>query len=711
MLERRLAVATIVAASVLVLQGVLHAAYSTAARAQDQGIGATQSAPQPDVVIRISPSSRPSPGSGQVHGTKTGQTIHVGLRSLAAALDRVGELRRQSSRDLAIVVELGRGIHRLERPVIIGAGQSGSVSRPLVIRGQRDGSTIIRGSVELIRLPALPAAVQRRLPATARDHVLAYRLPPGLPPNAAIDRERFHPELAAPLAFEVFDEAGALWPARWPNEGWARVTAVLDDRRFTLKAPRLAAWRGEPELWAAGTWAWEWSYESQRVGRVDATAGTLALATAPHYALKPNARFFVYHALAELDAPGEWYREATNNTLLLWPRANERRAAATEVSVCDSAFVLSGASHVRIEHLTIERFRGDAVRVEGGRNVVITQSAIRWAAGRGAAFIRASSSGVQHSSIADTGEGGVLLDGGDRASLAPGRLFVSDSRIERFSRLGRTSKPAIRIDGVGNTASGNLIRGSPHIAIMFQGNDHVIERNEITDVATDSSDASAIYTGRDWTARGTVIRGNFLHDLRPGAGFETKGIYLDDMASGIKVLENLFVRVDQPVFIGGGRDNVVEANVFIASPPAIHIDSRGLNWAKDAILDPRSDLRRHLEAMPYLSAVWRVRYPMLPGVLLDEPGMAKRNVARRNLIIGSEPYRLVEGADRAAQSIGQDHVIDPAPASVLTAVTARSVADSLRSELQLYGLTALALETMDRSSLLPPLRLNGAGKF
>ena len=55
------------------------------------------------------------------------------------------------------------------------------------------------------------------------------------------------------------------------------------------------------------------------------------------------------------------------------------------------------------------------------------------------------------------------------------------------------------------------------MAIVFGGNEHLIEFNEIHDVCHESNDAGAIYGGRDWTMRGTVIRYNYFHDI---SGFE-----------------------------------------------------------------------------------------------------------------------------------------------------------------------------------------------
>lgn len=50
----------------------------------------------------------------------------------------------------------------------------------------------------------------------------------------------------------------------------------------------------------------------------------------------------------------------------------------------------------------------------------------------------------------------------------------------------------------------NLFRSSYHVAILYGGNDHVIELNEFHHVVTITYDSGAIYAGRDLTSRGTV---------------------------------------------------------------------------------------------------------------------------------------------------------------------------------------------------------------
>ena len=127
----------------------------------------------------------------------------------------------------------------------------------------------------------------------------------------------------------------------------------------------------------------------------------------------------------------------------------------------------------------------------------------------------------------------------------------------------------VSLNGVGNRATHNLIDNAPHQAIAFGGNDHRIEFNEIHSVCHESNDAGAIYAGRDWTMRGTVIRHNYLHDITGFEGRGCVGVYLDDMFCGTEISGNLFVRVTRAAFIGGGRDCTIANNVFVDCQPGL----------------------------------------------------------------------------------------------------------------------------------------------
>lgn len=574
------------------------------------------------------------------------------VATLADALALAASLRAEDAGRL-ITIELAAAVFRLHEPVIVGAAAGGTPTAPLVIRGAPGGGTVLTGSVMLQPLDIhLPEDIASRLPAAARGHVRLYGLPAealASPSATPLSLLRNRPARAG---LEVFDTSGPLWPARWPNEGWAAVDASVAPPGapgFTLREGHPGLWSREPDLAAEGFWRFDWLFEAVPIRAVDPAGGQLTFGTPPdETVVKPGARVRIVHALSELDTPGEWWRDRAAGLLVAWPRDG---ADTLEVAVADGLLRVEGAAHVRFEDLRLEHARGDALTVHDSQDIVVRHSTIAAVGGRGAFFDHAADGGLEDCTIAGTGGVGVRMVGGDRATLRPSGLFVRRSRISGYGRLILTQQAGVEIDGVGVAVEGNLFSDAGQSGIWIRGNDHRVVGNELTGLLAGVTDSGAIYAGRDWTARGTLIAHNFLHDIRADKGFEDKGVYLDDEASGFAVEDNLFVRVDQPVFIGGGQDNRVSGNLFVASGPAMHIDSRGETWAGAAIRDPASDLRLAYAAMPVASPLWRQRYPGLAAILADEPAVGKNNQLVGNTVALGEPFDFSDGGHADRQHI------------------------------------------------------------
>ena len=214
----------------------------------------------------------------------------------------------------------------------------------------------------------------------------------------------------------------------------------------------------------------------------------------------------------------------------------------------------------------------------------------------------------------------------------------------------------------------NTIYNGPHSAIIFAGNNHLISDNEIYDVVTETADSGAIYAGRDWTTRGTVIQDNFIHDLgNPLQPQATMGIYLDDEICGIVIRRNVFSHVNNAVFIGGGRDNQVYDNLFANLSPAIYIDSRGLSWQNALVLDPNGVFQLELAAVNYTQPPYSTRYPTLPAILTNSPGAPLGNLLSQNIVIngtataidaGAQPYITIESMFGSANVIFAKSMVD-----------------------------------------------------
>ena len=104
--------------------------------------------------------------------------------------------------------------------------------------------------------------------------------------------------------------------------------------------------------------------------------------------------------------------------------------------------------------------------------------------------------------IYNVGAGGISLGGGDRASLTPAGNYVENCRIHDYNRIEKSYRPGIWMDGVGNRISKCDIYDAPSMAILFHGNNHVIELCDITNVCSEVDDQGAVYYGRDPSEQG-----------------------------------------------------------------------------------------------------------------------------------------------------------------------------------------------------------------
>lgn len=593
-------------------------------------------------------------------------------------------------------IELAPGVYRLAEPLKISEhpswkGTSIVISGPSKADATIDGGRIVQGF-----LAVEDSATLARLAPQARGHVVVASLDDsGITDFGSFHRHGFGlPQTPAPL--ELFFRGEPMTLARWPESGFASITSVTDGesgRRFTVAGADLAAWQDEPDIQAMGYWARDWADTTLHVEAIDPVSGQITLESpSPQFGIKAGQRVFFENLLSELSRPGEWYLDRATGRLYFWPPA-PLRDGDVEVSMADGLISITSVSDLRISGLNFVNSRGSALDMRGVQRVSVEHSTIRNVGGR-AAIIAGRDSGLSDVHIENTGEGGVALYGGDRATLQPGNLFVRNCVIRNYARRSHAYKPAISIDGVGNQAVGNHISEGPHAAIIFDGNDHLIAHNEIDHVATETDDTGAIYTGRDWTARGTVIEDNFLHDIGSAAKPQaTMGVYLDDQASGITIRGNVFSRVNQAVFIGGGRDNLVENNLFANCSPAMYIDSRGLSWQKGLATSPNGVLRSqlamlHVDQPPYLT-----RYPTLASLLSDAPGAPKGVVVASNVVIGGKPLSIDAGAQRYVQVdglFGESDVVFAKPMPDAARVSLKDFQLSLASSALARGFKAPA---------------------
>lgn len=610
---------------------------------------------------------------GQTHAdlwvSPAGAAGNIGTRekplaSLEAARDATRRLKASGQLPpQGFTIWLQAGDYPRTNALELTAADSGTAAAPITWRAEEGKVVRLLGGQRLAGFqPVTDQDIVRRLAATARGQVLQIDLRKLGVTDFGDMQSRGFGRPVATAHCELFFAGKPMTLARWPNDGeFARIagfptnTAQEDghggkigklENGFTYDGDRPQSWRDTRDLWVHGYWAWDWANSYERVVSLDPQQRLVK--TAPpygQYGFRQDQRFYFLNVLEELDRPGEWFLDRASGMLYFWP---PQPIGAHEILLSLSAeplIRLNGASNVALRGLTLEATRGHGVEMRGGAGNRIAGCTLRNLGNSGVVVEGGEDHGVIACDLFDTGDGGVSLTGGDRQTLRSGGHFVENCHFARQGRWSKCYVPAVHLQGVGLRASHNLIHEHPHCAILFWGNDHLIDHNEIHHIALETGDVGAVYTGRDFTFRGNRIRNNFIHHTG-GVGMGSMGVYMDDCVSGTEIAGNIFYQVQRAAFLGGGRDHVVTNNIFVDCDHAVELDGRGLDQApvwRDMV---DKTMRAHLTEVPL--ALYRERYPALRSLdaVYGPPGgpplegtafkgvPPEGNVVERNVSVG-----------------------------------------------------------------------------
>ncbi|MEU1436325.1 right-handed parallel beta-helix repeat-containing protein [Streptomyces sp. NPDC005786] len=285
----------------------------------------------------------------------------------------------------------------------------------------------------------------------------------------------------------------------------------------------------------------------------------------------------VLNVLSEMDTAGEYYidRYRDNDVLYYRPQNGTIEGRTTTLQTFDKNFMLldgtrgvtvrglamtgslvSGvqlldAVGTRIDGVDISQVSMDAIRI--GRTTDTITSMPDYETVRGG-----HDNVVQNSYLHDLGGGGVLLGGGDRATLGRGNNVARHNEITRFSRLA-TYTPAGYLYGVGNTFEYNYVHDAPHMAVQIMGNDMRVNHNHFYDVVKNAGDMGVVYAGRDFTYLGNEIAYNHFEKI----GGSNDALYMDDGATGVRFHHNVVNDAKSGVNFNSGHNNTANDNVFI----------------------------------------------------------------------------------------------------------------------------------------------------
>ena len=243
-------------------------------------------------------------------------------------------------------------------------------------------------------------------------------------------------------------------------------------------------------------------------------------------------RYWLFNLLEEIDEPGEWCVDFTDQKLYLFPPHPLDRAEILLADNSEALIRITDASNFTLRGLTIEANLGHGVEVRGGDHVLVAGCTVRNVDGYAVVLDGGSEHAVQSCDLHDLGAGGVWLGGGNerRVPRVAAGHRVDNNHIHHFGKIERVFAPGVNSGFTAGAAGGhhaavgmfvghNLIHDAPHGAVLLGSWDSIFECNEIFRYGTVSNDLGAFYSSDQFARSGGHTFGsNLMHSVEDGDG-------------------------------------------------------------------------------------------------------------------------------------------------------------------------------------------------
>jgi parallel beta-helix repeat protein len=254
--------------------------------------------------------------------------------------------------------------------------------------------------------------------------------------------------------------------------------------------------------------------------------------TEPYYAL---------NLVEEIGAEGQWSINFRTKMLYMWVPASGTITLSGNGGV--PAILATGVSNTRFIGFGVHGGSGNGIELHSCSNVLIAGTRISDCSGNGITITDGTNCTVQSNDIDSVGKGGVVISTSsflaDQFNLKSSGHQVINNHIYAYAREAFLYSAAVDVsNAIGTYVAYNKVHDSPHVGILFGGNNNTLEYNEVYDVVKKFTDMGAFYRSgstQAWNSRGNKINHNFIHDA-PNAD----GVYEDGAASGDSISYNIF---------------------------------------------------------------------------------------------------------------------------------------------------------------------------
>lgn len=429
--------------------------------------------------------------------------------------------------------------------------------------------------------------------------------------------------------------------ARYPNDEWAYTGEVLEEGQpqeesdnphikvegwedlrnpkgdtYAISqeiADRMNSWQELDKVWMLGYWSCTWGYATTPIGNFDYENKTMTTKFVGRYGANPDAPYYYFNIFEELDAEGEWYLDRENCILYMY-EPEDMDSASIELTIAEDTLIsVEAADYLIFSGLTLQGTRGDAMVINANNTTV--EYCLIHNVGNNGVVADGYNNLIANNEVTRTGGRAIDVTGGIQETLTPGNNRVYNNAVHDWGKVQENS--GISITGVGNKADHNEVYDYVDMGIRYDGSDLIIEYNLIHDIALQSSDSGAIYTGKSYINRGSIVRYNAVYNIGTVGVSSPNGIYLDDAVSGQTVYGNLVINVpDNGILVGGGRDHNIWGNVVI------NTGNCGLSYDQRTFVENNiaeyNKVWDALQESPWQTDIWKEQYPELSVLHKDD---------------------------------------------------------------------------------------------
>ncbi len=598
-----------------------------------------------------------------------------------------------SGQDVNVIFKGGR--YELTNTIKFSSSDSAGNGYNITYRPYNDEEVVFTGAKKLLAKdfkPVTDLSVLRKAPQNARGKMLMLKL-------AEYGLDYSKSDSVRPY---LYVDNKLQTTARYPNGELLKATNANGSASFAFSDYDVSKWSSADDAILSGstlsTYFWR-NLSMSASGNIITVNGIV----------RKNAEFYVENLIEELDAPGEYFVDRSNDILYYYPTSDFGEASVIEITAfLDNAIRMDSCSNVTFDGLTFEKIGGSAFYITGAKNVVIKNCTMDFIQGGDAIHLKGRNSEISNNSFYGCANNVIEIHGGDISTLTEGNIQVKNNRISNCGYYGRHSVIYSGTDATappsayGNVISNNLIQDCmTFMGIVCNANDTKILYNEIVNPGYYIGDGGAIYMGKSNVKYGMEVAYNYIHDGHKGnSAYAYCGLYSDDGYSGNNYHHNVVRDMYQGMIVGVGMNSKFNDNLFINNSTGSYVHSRMTDYTvsggavENGYQSMMYNEANTIKQKATYSDKFFAKYPLIDEALTRTPYFAPWNTeVTGNIQIGdggniSRPWHPYYTKSGAVVIENEDVLIKANPSALKTGkkyIGSNLFTGTYVDELMLYG--------------------------